>query len=215
METLYFYPAGKEQTSYTVPEGVKYLSECAFTQCTHLKTLILPSTLRSVGSQNLHMNSSDKQTSITDVYLTGDALPDGYFVDSTETNFNVFPNAKKITIHVTTKELGEEMLANPFWNIFTIDYPKTAEEKPLTSLFTVNEDGDQIIFSQGNLQYQASTDTWQFAENQWDIVGIGYGQTDIGNSNYIGGTVASSDNRQISSTYSCFPRFFEMKSDYA
>ena len=29
----------------------------------------------------------------------------------------------------------------------------------------------QIYFSQGNLQYQASTNTWRFAENQWDYVG--------------------------------------------
>ena len=29
----------------------------------------------------------------------------------------------------------------------------------------------QVYFSQGNLQYQASTNTWRFAENQWDYVG--------------------------------------------
>ena len=38
-------------------------------------------------------------------------------------------------------------------------------------LFTINADGDQVWFSQGNLQYQASTDTWRFAENQYDYVG--------------------------------------------
>ena len=37
--------------------------------------------------------------------------------------------------------------------------------------FTINADGDQVYFSQGNLQYQASTDTWRFAENQYDIIG--------------------------------------------
>lgn len=31
----------------------------------------------------------------------------------------------------------------------------------------------QVHFSQGNLQYQASTNTWRFAENQWDIIGEG------------------------------------------
>ncbi len=59
----------------------------------------------------------------------------------------------------------------------------------------------QVQFSQGNLQYQASTNTWRFAENQWDMVGMGYGQTDE-NTCYIGGTVEGSDNRQISATYS-------------
>ncbi len=30
---------------------------------------------------------------------------------------------------------------------------------------------DKVYFSQGNLQYQASTSTWRFAENQWNYVG--------------------------------------------
>lgn len=29
----------------------------------------------------------------------------------------------------------------------------------------------KVKFSQGNLQYQASTDTWRFAEHQWDAIG--------------------------------------------
>jgi len=29
----------------------------------------------------------------------------------------------------------------------------------------------QVYFSKGNLRYQASTDTWKFADNQYDIVG--------------------------------------------
>ena len=29
----------------------------------------------------------------------------------------------------------------------------------------------KVSFSSGNLQYQASTDTWRFAENQWDYIG--------------------------------------------
>ena len=40
-------------------------------------------------------------------------------------------------------------------------------------LFSINEDGDQIWFSQGNLQYRASDGTWRFAEHQYDIVGDG------------------------------------------
>ena len=48
--------------------------------------------------------------------------------------------------------------------------------------FTINADGDQVYFSQGNLQYQASTNTWRFADSQYDYVG--------------------NDNSNISSTYS-------------
>ena len=44
---------------------------------------------------------------------------------------------------------------------------------PLVNIykFTINESGDRVIFSPGNLQYQASTNTWRFAEHQWDYVG--------------------------------------------
>ena len=36
--------------------------------------------------------------------------------------------------------------------------------------FTVAR-GKKVYFSRGNLQYQASTNTWRFAENQWDMIG--------------------------------------------
>ncbi len=41
----------------------------------------------------------------------------------------------------------------------------------INGLFTINDNGDQVWFSKGNLQYQASTNTWRFSENQWDNVG--------------------------------------------
>ena len=49
--------------------------------------------------------------------------------------------------------------------------PSGAPEGAINGLFTINANGDQVYFSQGNLQYQASTNTWRFAENQWDYVG--------------------------------------------
>ena len=57
-----------------------------------------------------------------------------------------------------------------------------ATEGALPGAFTINANGDKIQFSQGNLQYQASTDTWRFAINQWDTIGA--------------------DNANISETYS-------------
>ena len=75
------------------------------------------------------------------------------------------------------------------------------ENGALPGVFSVS-DTKQVKFSQGNLQYQASTNTWRFAKHQYDMVGIGFGQTDEDNHCYIGGTVSNSDNREISSTYS-------------
>ena len=37
--------------------------------------------------------------------------------------------------------------------------------------FTINTDGDKVIFSPGNLMYQASSNKWEFAARQWDYVG--------------------------------------------
>lgn len=51
--------------------------------------------------------------------------------------------------------------------------PGNVPEGAINGLFTINEEGDQIYFSQGNLQYQASSNTWRFAEHQWDYVGNG------------------------------------------
>ncbi len=72
-----------------------------------------------------------------------------------------------------------------------------SEDGALPGLFSVSAT-QQVHFSQGNLQYQASTNTWRFAEHQYDYVGT---QTADGFGNY-GGNVSGSDNSYISSTYS-------------
>jgi hypothetical protein len=41
----------------------------------------------------------------------------------------------------------------------------------INGLFTINSNGDQVYFSQGNLQYQASTNIWRFADEQFDYIG--------------------------------------------
>ena len=44
-------------------------------------------------------------------------------------------------------------------------------EGAIDGLFTINTDGDQVYFSQGNLQYNAVDSLWRFAENQYDYIG--------------------------------------------
>lgn len=46
----------------------------------------------------------------------------------------------------------------------------TIENGAIKAAFSVSN-SKQVYFSQGNLQYQASTSTWRFAENQYDISG--------------------------------------------
>ncbi len=71
------------------------------------------------------------------------------------------------------------------------------------NLFVVSDNGNVVQFSPGNLQYQASTQTWRFAQNQWDFVGgtvknsITYGNV----YETIGGELVQCNNKYIASDY--------------
>ncbi len=41
---------------------------------------------------------------------------------------------------------------------------------------------ERVVFAPGNLQYQASTGTWRFAEHQWDYIGNAAGNTTVASS---------------------------------
>ena len=50
---------------------------------------------------------------------------------------------------------------------FTLLQPPTGA---INGLFTINADGDQAYFSQGNLQFNKTTQVWSFMEHQYDMV---------------------------------------------
>ena len=50
-----------------------------------------------------------------------------------------------------------------------VEPQKQAPEGAGDGLFSISEN-KQVYFSQGNLQYQPSSNTWQFARNQYDII---------------------------------------------
>lgn len=73
----------------------------------------------------------------------------------------------------------------------------------VNGIFTVSKGGSAVYFSKGNLQYQASTKTWRFAENQWDYVGGDYlveTEIDAHFETVHMGTVSGSTNELISAT---------------
>ena len=83
----------------------------------------------------------------------------------------------------------------------TLPHPNTAPEGSIPSLFSISET-QQVFFSQGNLQYQASTNTWRFAEHQWDYVG---GNQEVYPSGEYGNVYENGikcDNSLVSSSYS-------------
>ena len=58
-------------------------------------------------------------------------------------------------------------------NVTTEVNPSEVPVGAINGLFTINANGDQVYFSQGNLQYigSASIPYWKFADNQWDFLG--------------------------------------------
>lgn len=53
----------------------------------------------------------------------------------------------------------------------------------IKGLFTIDNDGNQVFFSQGNLEYIKSTQTWCFMEHQYDVVET-YGDVGLDYANY-------------------------------
>lgn len=76
---------------------------------------------------------------------------------------------------------GEGHFRDALQRVRLVQGPRSVIEGTLPGAFSVSET-KQIQFSKGNLQYQASTKTWQFANSQTEFIGDG--------------------NKNISSTYS-------------
>ena len=69
-----------------------------------------------------------------------------------------------------TFEKSGVTLANGRYYTITVNMSKLPPIGAINGLFSVGE-STQVYFSKGNLQYQASTGTWRFAENQYDMIG--------------------------------------------
>ena len=77
-----------------------------------------------------------------------------------------------------------------------IDVTVTTEVDPgevptgaICGKFTINGNGDQVYFSQGNLQYNKTTAVWSFMEHQYDAV-VETGYQDVG-TNYANQNIVS------------------------
>ena len=92
-----------------------------------------------------------------------------------------FPTSNDVTItlyadgnrYFSVTKYGATLGHNKMATIsLTVDQllPEASPEGTLQGLFSISAT-EQVRFSQGNLQYQASTSTWRFAENQYDCIG--------------------------------------------
>ena len=111
------------------------------------------------------------------------------------------------TYHVRAYAINEVGTAYGLDREFVTDEGGSSNvpEGAINGLFTINENGDQVYFSQGNLQYQASTNTWRFAEHQWDYVGT---HIEVYSGDF-GGNVDGSDNLKASEDYNGWKRGLE------
>lgn len=53
----------------------------------------------------------------------------------------------------------------------TVTFKRHNTAPALDGVFTIDAGGSTVKFSRGNLQYKASTDSWQFAVHQYDTIG--------------------------------------------
>ena len=86
-------------------------------------------------------------------------------------------NAQVVTVYKAGKAIG--CFASPDSMMFSDTYPDFAA----STVFAVS-DTSYVHFSRGNLQYQPSTDTWRFADRQYDYVGDG--NANISDTTYTG-----------------------------
>jgi hypothetical protein len=115
----------------------------------------------------------------------GILLPQGEVTDAT---------SSAIGFEMTGAFTVPEIFENDYLDEgIAVNLVSTSPVGTINSKFSVAAD-KQVYFSQGNLQYRASTKTWRFAENQYDYVGDAlYGNV------YVG--AVKCNNANISSTY--------------
>ena len=105
--------------------------------------------------------SASQNPTIDDSHTTdGTGLGD---YTSSITNINIYTTyyVRAYATNIKGTSYGDQKSFKPLY---------VAPTGAINGLFSIN-DTQQICFSQGNLQYQASTNMWKFADNQYDYIG--------------------------------------------
>lgn len=137
---LIAYPAGKQQSSYEVPEGVTRIGDQAFALCNSLTSVTLPSTLTSIGNSAFSMCTE----------LTGVTLPEGV-TSIGDGAFSRCFSIKSIVLPGSVSELG----GNPFSDCIALAEIQVSEDN---SRFTgvdgvlYSKDGTQLLVYPGGKQ---------------------------------------------------------------
>lgn len=94
-------------------------------------------------------------------------------------SFSELWNKEQVPLYVPAESVAAYSAAED-WNGFDVQAisggstsTPSGDEGKLSGAFAINGDGDYIAFSRGNLQYHCTNHVWQFATNQYDIIGNG------------------------------------------
>lgn len=81
----------------------------------------------------------------------------------------------------------------------------------LPGKFTINDNGDKIQFSQGNLQYKTSTNVWRFAAQQYYYVGMSNANISFSDEDWIDlfGWGTANNPNNVSKDYSDYATYTE------
>lgn len=128
MTCLVYYPIGRTDTSYTVPDGVKRIESYAFRQARSLEEIILPDTLESVGEEAFDACIALKKV----------VLPDGVSSLERWAYANCFA-LQYVYLPKSFEKLGDGV----FTNSTAIQTIEVSEENPIF----FNKDG--VVYSDG------------------------------------------------------------------
>lgn len=127
------------------------------------------------GSTLLNPTTLTINDGTNDIITLSDIHPSTYATNGNGVLFVAMPGFAdkniKLSATVGTKtyiyEKDNVTFANGNYYLITM---KVTPEGALPYGFSVSPT-KKVLFSKGNLQYQASTNTWRFADNQWNFVG--------------------------------------------
>ena len=151
--------SGGSSITFTVMESATYMA------CFHLKQYMITAMSNPTDGGTINGNQSQYTYGQTCNLI---AMPaNGYSFTNWTENDNVVSTENPYTFTVT----GNRNLVANFAEQTT--YPAGT----INGKFTINPNHDQVYFSQGNLQYIGSTQTWKFADHQWEVIGTSQGNS--------------------------------------
>ena len=106
-------------------------------------------------------------------YLMKKITPGDHVVEIRKVGYESYADMVTIQVREQNKQMENvKLVADTIGQQYlTTDYiPNGPIDGFINGVFSVSPD-KKVMFAKGNLQYQASTKTWRFAEHQWDMIG--------------------------------------------